>query len=120
MFADSCVCLSQAPKRSNCLVIKVITVRYVEAWERIYTPPYTSPLTLLLFYLSTYCITTMEFTPQRTNLDTTGTPSSVLFAFDVYGTLFDTSSVLKMVAKYVDGPKLAQDITNDWRMYQLE
>jgi len=64
----------------------------------------------------------MQSTSSRLNGHTNGdAPASrVLFAFDVYGTLFDTSSILKTVSKYVDGPKLAQDITSDWRMYQLE
>lgn len=45
---------------------------------------------------------------------------SVLFAFDIYGTLFDTSSISKAISKYVDDPKKVQAITNDWRMHQLE
>jgi hypothetical protein len=63
----------------------------------------------------------MEAAPHRKQIITTGhTPSGVLFAFDVYGTLFDTSSISKVVAKHVEGPMIAQAITNDWRMYQLE
>jgi len=46
--------------------------------------------------------------------------SRVIFAFDVYGTLFNTSSISKDVSKYVDSPKLAEAITADWRMHQLE
>jgi len=34
--------------------------------------------------------------------------------------LFNTSSISKDVSKYVDSPKLAEAITADWRMHQLE
>jgi len=47
-------------------------------------------------------------------------PGKVLFAFDVYGTLFDTSSISKSVSKHVDSPEVARAITADWRMHQLE
>lgn len=48
----------------------------------------------------------------------------ILFAFDIYGSLFNTSSpsLQEAVAKFVtdNDEELAAKVTEDWRSFQLE
>jgi len=41
-------------------------------------------------------------------------------AFDLYGTLLDTSSISKKLAEYLPESADAANITSEWRKYQLE
>ncbi|KAA1477038.1 haloacid dehalogenase [Dentipellis sp. KUC8613] len=41
-----------------------------------------------------------------------------ILAFDVYGTLLDTSAIASEIQKYA--PEKANDVATTWRMYQLE
>ncbi|KZT39892.1 hypothetical protein SISSUDRAFT_573214 [Sistotremastrum suecicum HHB10207 ss-3] len=46
--------------------------------------------------------------------------TKIVLAFDVYGTLFDTSSVINTVRKFVQDDQTANSVVSSWRTFQLE